>query len=148
MGAVFTWANVFDRHPCESGPRSSTPAFHPFGREGLAEAQVELGAIYGKGLGVAADRRRSIELYKLAAVQNDAHANFNLGIIYINGDGAERDIEIGVRYMSKAARLGMGEADEILTTASEVTLEYVASIGQVVAVTTRTKIEIYLFYPA
>jgi hypothetical protein len=42
----------------------------------------------------------------------------------------------------------MGEADEILTTASEVTLEYVASIGQVVAVTTRTKIEIYLFYPA
>ena len=84
--------------------------------QGLAEAQVELGAMYGKGLGGAADRRRSIELYNLAAVQDDANANFNLGVIYINGDGVDRDIEIGVRYMSKAARLGMGEADEILTT--------------------------------
>lgn len=84
--------------------------------QGLAEAQFELGAIYGKGLGVAADRRRSIELYKLAADQDDANANFNLGVIYINGDGVDRDIEIGVRYVSKAARLGMDEASEILKT--------------------------------
>ena len=57
----------------------------------------------------------------MAAVQNDANANFNLGVIYINGDGVDRDFEIGVRYMSKAASLGMGEADEILTTLNQQT---------------------------
>ena len=69
---------------------------------------------YGKGLGMPADRVKSVELYKLAAEQGVAIANFNLGVVYINGDGIEPDIDLGVSYMSQAAVLGMEEAEEIL----------------------------------
>jgi TPR repeat protein len=82
--------------------------------QGLADAQVELGAMYGKGLGMPADRVKSVELYKLAAEQGVAIANFNLGVVYINGDGIEPDIDLGVSYMLQAAVLGMEEAEEIL----------------------------------
>ena len=79
-----------------------------------ADAQVELGVMYGKGLGMPADRVKSVELYKLAAEQGVAVANFNLGLIYINGDGMDHDLDLGVRYMSKAAHLGMNDAKEVL----------------------------------
>ena len=83
-------------------------------RHGLAEAQLELGVIYGKGQGVPVDRIKSIEMYKLAAEQNSATAHFNLGIIYLNGEGIKQDIESGIQHMSQAASLGMDEAKEVL----------------------------------
>ena len=49
---------------------------------------------------------KSVELYKAAAEQGDAHANYNLGSIFLNGDGVERDIETGINYLREAARLG------------------------------------------
>jgi len=70
--------------------------------------------MYGKGLGMPADRVKSVELYKLAAEQGVAVANFNLGLIYINGDGMDHDLDLGVRYMSQAAHLGMDDAKEVL----------------------------------
>ena len=70
--------------------------------------------MYGKGQGVPADRNKSIELYEAAAQQNSAVANFNLGIIYLNGDGVAQAIDTGAAYMRQAAHFGMQEAVDIL----------------------------------
>jgi len=82
--------------------------------QGLPEALCELGAFYGKGLGVPVDRAKSIELYKQAAEAGHAISSCNLGVIFLNGDGVDQDIETGARYLSNAARLGSEEAKRLL----------------------------------
>ena len=80
----------------------------------LPEAINELGAMYGKGLGVEKDREQSVRLYRRAAELDNSHANFNLGIMLINGDEVPRDLEGGVAYLCRAAELGDEQSKVVL----------------------------------
>ena len=60
------------------------------------------------------DREKAIDLYTQATELGNGLACWNLGIIFLNGDGVEQDIERGVRYMTEAARLGSEDAKKSL----------------------------------
>jgi TPR repeat protein len=64
-----------------------------------------LASFYRNGNGVKKDLKEAIRLYKLAADQNNAKAQFELGLIHDNGEGVVKD-KIG------AARLYQLSADQ------------------------------------
>ena len=58
------------------------------GEEDLALAAL----LYSSGNGVAKDTKKALELYTLAGKQSFGGAQFNLGVIYANGEGSARDL--------------------------------------------------------
>jgi len=65
-----------------------------------------LGDRYEEGLGVPKDEKRALELYAMAAEQDDVTAIYNLGSMYGNGQGTERDMTKAKELFMKAATLG------------------------------------------
>ncbi len=77
-------------------------------------AQLNLGAAYDNGLGVAADAAQALHWYRRAAEQGLAQAQFNLGHSYATGHGVAQDYAEAVRWLTLAARQGMAEAQHLL----------------------------------
>lgn len=74
--------------------------------QGLGPAQTQVGVCYMKGLGTSQNTSKAIEWLKKAS-EKEPIALFNLGVIYINGEGGvSQDIGQGLEYMRKAASLG------------------------------------------
>lgn len=74
-------------------------------------AQNFLGAVYANGsFGVAIDDKKAVELFKLAAKQNNANAQNNLGYMYMNGRGVEKDEKIAYELFRQAATQGQADA--------------------------------------
>jgi soluble lytic murein transglycosylase-like protein len=69
---------------------------------------------YENGEGVARDLKRAHDLYCDAADQGDARAYFNLGWMYANGRGVERNGAIAVGWWRKAADHGVPAAANVL----------------------------------
>ena len=69
---------------------------------------------YTNGTGVAKDEREAVRLYRLAADQGDAHAQFNLGRCYANGTGVAKDERESVRLYRLAADQGHAWAQKVL----------------------------------
>ena len=59
--------------------------------QGLAVAQVNLGAMYQAGDGVPQDDVQAVEWYSKAADQGHAVAQYNLGLMYATGEGVPQD---------------------------------------------------------
>ena len=72
-------------------PGAAAALFEQAARDGLAEAQYALGALFQGGSGVSRNLGEAARLYGLAAAQNHAGAQNSLGILYANGEGVERD---------------------------------------------------------
>ena len=70
--------------------------------QGHAEAQLNLGAMYGKGQGVAQDYSAAMKWYRMAADQGDAQAQCNLGNMYRQGQGVPQNISEALRWLHKA----------------------------------------------
>ena len=83
---------------------------------GNAEAQFELGRIYGNGDGVPQDYQTAIEWLEKAAEQNHAKAQESLGSIYANGVGVKQDFPTARNWFMKAARNGLGSAQYLMAT--------------------------------
>jgi TPR repeat protein len=79
--------------------------------DGVAEAQHDLAAIYtaGKG-GVAQNFERAAFWFREAADKKIANAAYNLGVLYHQGLGTEKDMERAIYWYREAARLGHPEA--------------------------------------
>jgi hypothetical protein len=72
--------------------------------KGEAQSQYELGAALAKGsLGVAKDEVEAVKWFSKAAVQNNAFAQFNLGLRYHFGQGVAEDKGEAVKWYRKAA---------------------------------------------
>jgi uncharacterized protein len=56
--------------------------------QGYAEAQYNLGVMYGNGNGVVQDYAEAVKWYRLAAEQGNAKAQNNLGVMYEYGHRA------------------------------------------------------------
>ena len=59
--------------------------------QGLAEAQNNLGALYGDGKGVPQDYTEAVKWYRLSAEQGLAEAQNKLGALYGDGKGVPQD---------------------------------------------------------
>lgn len=77
-------------------------------------AQLNLGAAYDNGMGVAADPSQAAVWYRRAAEQGVAQAQFNLGHSYATGNGVAQDYVAAVRWLTLAANQGMAEAQHLL----------------------------------
>jgi TPR repeat protein len=77
---------------------------------GHAQAQVNLGTLYSKGLGVGRDYTETVKWYRKAAEQEHAQAQNNLGVMYSEGQGVEQDYNEAAKWCSKAAEQGHAQA--------------------------------------
>lgn len=84
--------------------------------KGNAEAQFELGRMYGNGDGVPQDYQTAIGWLEKAARHNHAKAQESLGSIYANGVGVKQDFPTARNWYMQAARNGLGSAQYLVAT--------------------------------
>jgi TPR repeat protein len=89
-------------------------------KAGDAELQAELGVRYEHGKDVAKDQVEAVKWYRKAAEQNNAEAQYNLGVCYAEGVaknerealfGAARDPGEAVKWYRKAAEQNFAKAE-------------------------------------
>jgi TPR repeat protein len=99
----------------ESGDYAKAYAeFKPLAEQGMREAQVNLGNLYMKGLGVPQDYVEARHWYEQAARQDDAQAESKLGILYFYGLGVPIEMSEAARWFGKAAERGEASAQAVL----------------------------------
>jgi hypothetical protein len=78
----------------------------PKAEAGEAEAQMKLGVVYAKGLGVAQDYKQAAQWYRKAAEQGHPAAQTALGELYEAGQGVARDAAEAANWYRRAAEQG------------------------------------------
>jgi TPR repeat protein len=78
--------------------------------QGNADAQVNLGIMYGSGQGVPQDYAAAAGWFRKAAEQGNANGQYNLGIIYDKGQGVPQDYAAAAGWFRKAAEQGSANA--------------------------------------
>ena len=68
---------------------------------------------YNGACGVKKDVKRAFVLSKLAAEQGDANAQFNLGTMYLKGDGTKPDVKRAVELITLSAEQGLAKAHSL-----------------------------------
>lgn len=71
--------------------KTALSVWMPAAQEGDAEAQANVGEIFERGLGGAANYQAAVIWYRKAAEQGNARAQYNLGTLYEQGLGVEKD---------------------------------------------------------
>lgn len=77
----------------------------PKAQEGDASAQLYVGEIFEKGLGLQADYSAAAQWYKKAADQGNSQAQLNLGHLYEKGLGVPKDPATALNWYRKASGL-------------------------------------------
>jgi len=87
----------------------------PLAESGIAEAQYSLGFLYQSGWGPERDLQKAVAWYASAAEQNEARAQFNLGVILLNGeDDVQKNAETGLLWLTRSAKSKNARAKEFL----------------------------------
>jgi uncharacterized protein len=80
-----------------------------------ADAQVALGDLYARGLGVRQDFARAAELYRAAAnFGQHMHAQYLLGDLYFHGRGVAHDYGQAIEWFRRAAFRGHAGAQSVM----------------------------------
>jgi TPR repeat protein len=79
-------------------------------KAGIAPAQLALGGIYEKGLGVAKDPQLARVYYLAAAQRGNAKAMHNLAVLYAQGVGGKPDYVTAAEWFRKAALHGLSDS--------------------------------------
>ena len=79
-------------------------------KAGIAPAQLALGGIYEKGLGVAKDPQLARVYYLAAAQRGNAKAMHNLAVLYAEGAGGNLDYASAAQWFRKAAMHGLTDS--------------------------------------
>jgi TPR repeat protein len=82
--------------------------------QGDANAQFNLGFMFGNGLGVEQSYEKAVEYCTMAAEQGHANAQCELGLMYENGQGVEQSCAIARKWWAKAANQGQEDAIKLL----------------------------------
>jgi TPR repeat protein len=83
--------------------------------QGFAAAQCTLGAMYGKGWGVAKSNSLAVEWYRKAAIRGFALTSCALGVRYYKGGlGVEKSYSLAVEWHRKAAEHGLAQSQNWL----------------------------------
>ena len=88
-------SGVFAAHPdnglTATQYKAALAVLIPLAEQGDVDAQLTLGIMYAKGLGVLENDRTAVKWYTLAAEQGHAKSQYNLGIMYFEGAGVLTD---------------------------------------------------------
>jgi TPR repeat protein len=71
--------------------------------QGNAQAELGVGFLYGRGLGVPRDSTQAVAWFRKAAEHGDPVAQNNLGNMLVTGNGVEKNIEEAVTWFQKSA---------------------------------------------
>ena len=80
--------------------------WEPLARAGNVDAQIYLGWLYGRGLGVEKNFATSARWYRLAAEQGNPNAQYELGLLYELGQGVTGDYSEAERWYGLAIDQG------------------------------------------
>ena len=86
--------------------------------QGHSNAQLNLGRMYEKGLGVQKDDAKAAEWYRKAAEQGMIRAQFGLAVMYEEGRGIEKDESKAEEWYRKAAEQEDADAQSRLVSLS------------------------------
>jgi hypothetical protein len=89
-------------------------AFKPLAEQGDAAAQINLGNLYMKGLGVEQSYPLALRWYQKAAEQGERIAQSKLGILYYHGLGTAANPAEAAHWFRKAADQGVAGAQTVL----------------------------------
>jgi TPR repeat protein len=93
---------------------SAREALEPISTQGDARAQVVLGKMYLRGLGVPLNGFLAAKWFRLAALQGNADAQDNLGLLYFRGRGVRLDHAEAAKWFRLAAEQGNTDAQQCL----------------------------------
>jgi hypothetical protein len=85
--------------------------FRKASEEGIADAQLHLGAMYFNGHGVAQDRDEAARWFHKAAVQGNFEAQYILGVLYWDGRGVVKDYVASYMWFNIASTNGNKSAE-------------------------------------
>ena len=71
---------------------------------------VTFGNMLAEGRGVGKDRIKAAELYEKAAMTGDPLANYNLGLLFLRGDGKPENPYRAAQHIAYAAEKGIAAA--------------------------------------
>lgn len=93
---------------------------------GNAVAQSQVGYMYGRGIGIEIDKKASFEWNKKAALQDNPRGMISYACDLIDGKLIEKDVDLGIAYLLRAAEIG--NKKEIAS--AYYTLEVMYKIGE------------------
>ena len=73
---------------------------------GNVTAQSQVGYMYSCGIGTELDKKAAFEWNKKAALQDDVRGMISYGCDLIDGKIIEKDIDLGLFYLHRAAEIG------------------------------------------
>ncbi|WP_235015412.1 caspase family protein [Oceanicoccus sp. KOV_DT_Chl] len=82
--------------------KTSLNVWMPTAEQGDADAQVNVGEIFEKGVGGTPNYEAALIWYQKAAAQNNKRAQFNIGTLYEQGLGVEKDSVMALSWYRKA----------------------------------------------
>ena len=95
-------------------PKEAFKWFLKAAKQGLAEAQFNVGICYGEGEGIEKDEKKAFVWFSKAAEQSYDKAQYNVGVCYKNGEGIEKDEKKAFEWYLKAAEQGSAEAQLVV----------------------------------
>jgi uncharacterized protein len=75
----------------------------------------QVGATYAQGARVATDLRAAARWYRLGARRGDPESQYDLGFMYLLGEGVAADPTRGLAYLKHAANAGHSGAARLLS---------------------------------
>ncbi|MGA2889888.1 MAG: tetratricopeptide repeat protein [Terracidiphilus sp.] len=85
------------------------------GQMGSRGSQRDLGALYATGDWAGPrDTARAVYWYRLAAERGHDDAQYNLGIMYLSGEGTDPSREDGLSWLNRAATQGDSQSRRVL----------------------------------
>lgn len=94
----------------QADPAVALKKWWPLAHQGDAQAQYELGLLYGTGTGVALDLAQAARWHKQAAAQGHDRAQAMLGLFYNTGQGVPKNQAEAIKWWEKSAAQGNADA--------------------------------------
>lgn len=87
-------------------------------KQGMEDAQNNLGCCYEYGRGVPKDLAIAISWYEKAAAKGNKYSQYALGLFYEKGMGVEKNIEKAIDLFQASAKSGCKKAKKRLAVSS------------------------------
>jgi TPR repeat protein len=71
-------------------------------KDGIIEAQCNIGSLYRDGQGVSQDYKLAMDWYQKAASKGNDYAQCNIGEMYEDGDGVTKSVDTAIEWYKKA----------------------------------------------
>ncbi len=109
-GAAYEVGVRLTQHLGPAGTEQAVSWLERAAKAGLAPAQLVLGGIYEKGIGVAKDPQLARVYYLAAAQRGNIKAMHNLAVLYAQGLGGKVDYGVAAEWFRKAAMHGVSDS--------------------------------------